>query len=300
MSKCGLGFSAVTRGFGLARDLFSHKTLQKVLGIQHNIVNTVWTFLIWLYLLLQDIFLKTLWCGQDQISKFKVNAVKFRWTEGNMHIYIHYMWRNWSFKRKRQVESESQKWLSNYCIGVEFENVLVQQQMRRIIDSFMNSIRFCRFCTVLFSTWAMIFQKQQSSAEWSYWLYYSNICVYKELVKEWMIIETCSSTDCCNLAGKVIARHWNKTFWPHSHWVPRHCVRASHLADTNVNTSFCYCPSQIWAQIWGPDLILRHQIPHWHQSAHNLCECPGILPMILCSHCQHGRRVELVKVDWCR
>ena len=41
MSKCGLGFSAVTRGFGLASHLFSHKTLQKVLGIQHNIVNTV-------------------------------------------------------------------------------------------------------------------------------------------------------------------------------------------------------------------------------------------------------------------
>ena len=40
----------------------------------------------------------------------------------------------------------------------------------------------------------------------------------------------------------------------------------------------------------GTDLADRHRIRHWHQSAHNVCECPDILPAILCSNCQHGRR----------
>ena len=51
------------------------------------------------------------------------------------------------------------------------------------------------------------------------------------------------------------------------------------------------------ARVQGPNLVHRHRIWHWHwhQSAHNLCECPSILSTILCSNCQHDRRVEMVE-----
>lgn len=59
-------------------------------------------------------------------------------------------------------------------------------------------------------------------------------------------------------------------------------ARTPRLVGACVNTTFRSFPK------CGPDLAGRHRIRH--QSAHNVCECPDILPAILCSNCQHGRR----------